>query len=131
MDHETQIRRALEAYAAAWTAGDLAALVALYHDDFTLHYGGDHALSGVHVGKAAALAILAEFSRRTRRRLDAIVAVMAGPERGAIIARESFGDGAVQLDRVLVYAVRDGLLVDCWVYDADPRIVASFVGERS
>ena len=41
-------------------------------------------------GKAAALGILAEVTRRTNRRLLAIVDVMAGPERGALLVRERF-----------------------------------------
>ncbi len=43
---------------------------------------------------------------------------MAGPERGAIIAGLSLGDGvaAMEVDRLLVYAVQDGLK-HCWVYD--------------
>ena len=127
---ESEIRSAVERYAQAWQVGDRAAMAGLYHESFTLHYGSGHALSGDHVGKAASLAILAEFGRRTQRRLAGIVAVLSGPERGAIIAREVFrkGDAEAELERVLIYAVRDGLLSECWVYDADPALVASFVG---
>jgi len=127
---ETEIRETVQAYARAWKAGDLAAITGLYHDSFTLHYAAGHALSGEHVGKAAALATLAEFSRRTNRRLSAIVAVMAGPDRGAIIAREVFrkGEETAELERVLVYTVRDRQLSACWVYDGDPALVARFVG---
>ena len=63
----------------AWLAGDRAALAACYHDDFTLHYFGRNPLAGDHGGKPAALAILAEVTRRTNRQLLAIVDVMAGP----------------------------------------------------
>ena len=126
------VRDTVERYAQAWRAGDLPAMAALYADGFTLHYQAGHALSGDHVGKAAALATLAEFSRRTHRRLVSIIAVMAGPERGAIVAREVFrnGEETAELDRVLVYAVQDGLLRKCWVYDSDPAFVARMVGER-
>jgi hypothetical protein len=34
------IRRAVSGYAAAWLAGDRPAMLASYHDDFTLHYFG-------------------------------------------------------------------------------------------
>ncbi len=77
-------------YAAAWLAGDRAGVVASYHDDFTLHYFGGNPLAGVHRGKLAALAILAEVTRRTNRKLLGIVDVMAGPERGAVLVRERF-----------------------------------------
>lgn len=128
MSQEPEIRAAVERYAAAWKAGDLAAIAACYHADFTLHYFGANGLAGDHAGKAAALAALAEFSRRTRRRLVEIVAVLAGAERGAVIAREALGPDAVQVERVLVYAVRDSLLKDCWVYDQDQGLIDRLVG---
>ena len=127
--HEAEIRTTVERYAQAWRDGDRTTMAALYHDSFTLHYTGHHALSGDHAGKAASLAILAEFSRRTNRRLVAIAAVLSGAERGAVIAREVFrkGETVAELERVLIYAVRDGQLSECWVYDADPELVARFV----
>ena len=66
-------RQAISRYATAWLAGDRASLAACYHDDFTLHYFGRNPLAGDHTGKAAALGILAEVTRRTNRRLLAIV----------------------------------------------------------
>jgi len=129
-DRQDQIRLAVERYAKAWAEGDLAAVAACYHDDFTLHYFGRNALSGDHRGKPAALKILAEFSRRTERGLPTIVATLAGPDRGAVIARESLrGRGHVaQVERVLVYAVKDGLLSECWVYDQHPAVIDAIVG---
>lgn len=127
---EDRIRSVLNAYAAAWQSGDLAAIAAHYHDDFTLHYAGAHALSGVHSGKMAALTALGDFSRRTGRRLLEIVDVMAGPHRGAMIARERLGQGdaAVEVERLLVYTVADDLLRECWVYDADQALIDRLVG---
>src|SRR4029453_13397137 len=94
IEHKAAIERtrlAVSRYASAWLAGDRAALVACYHDDFTLHYFGPNPLAGDHRGKAAALGILAEVTRRTNRRLIAIVDVMAGPERGGLLGRHAFG----------------------------------------
>ena len=126
-----EIMAALERYAAAWRAGDVAALVACYHGDFTLHYFGRSALAGEHRGRPAALRVLGEVSRRTNRRLVAILDVMAGRRRGAVIAREAFHrDGTtVELDRVLVYTVRQGKLHECWVYDADQALVDRFLAD--
>lgn len=129
-DARTAANRAVvERYAQAWTAGDLAALRACYHPDFTLHYFGDHPLAGDHVGRAAALATLAEVGRRTRRRLVRIIDVTAGPERAVVIAREAFErDGQItELDRVLVYRIQDDLLAECWVYDDDQALVDRFL----
>jgi ketosteroid isomerase-like protein len=118
-------RKAVTRYARAWLAGDRPTLAACYHDDFTLHYFGRNPLAGDHRGKAVALAILAEVARRTNRKLLGIVDIMAGPERGALLVRERFErDGkAAEFERLLVYAVRDGLLWECWVWDQDQAAV--------
>jgi hypothetical protein len=125
-----EIRDAVERYAKAWVAGDMAAIFACYGEGFTLHYGGANALSGDHVGKARALAVLADFSRRTARRLVRIVDVMAGNERGVVIAREALGpEGArVEVERVLVYRVEAGLFAECWVHDQDQALIDRLVG---
>jgi ketosteroid isomerase-like protein len=123
------IRRAVSGYAAAWLAGDRQAMLASYHDDFTLHYFGRNPLAGIHRGKPAALAILAEVTRRSHRKLSGIVDVMAGPEHGALLVREIFQrDGkTAEVERLLVYAVRDELLWQCWVYDQDQALVDAFL----
>jgi uncharacterized protein len=123
------IRRAVSGYAAAWLAGDRQAMLASYHDEFTLHYFGRNPLAGVHRGKPAALAILAEVTRRSHRKLSGIVDVMAGPERGALLVREIFQrDGkTAEVERLLVYSVRDELLWQCWVYDQDQARVDVFL----
>lgn len=120
----------LGAYAQAWQAGDLAAIMAAYHDDFVLHYFGDNVLAGRHAGKAQALGVLGDFSRRTNRRLVSIISVMAGDTRGAIVARERLGpDGAaVEVERLLVYRVAEGKLAECWVYDADQAMIDRMIG---
>jgi uncharacterized protein len=119
----------IERYAAAWRADDTAALLDCYHEDFTLHYFGQNPLAGDHAGKAAAIKTLAVVSERTNRRLLGIVDVMAGPQRAVIIARESFERGAlrVELERVFVYAIKDGKLSHCWIYDRDQPLADRFL----
>ena len=126
-----EVRAAVTRYATAWLAGDRAAIAACYHDEFTLHYAGQNPLAGTHRGKAAALAALAEVARRANRKLLGVNDIMAGPRRGAVLARELFSrDGrTAELDRLLVYAVRDGLLSECWVYDRDQATVDAFFAD--
>lgn len=116
-------------YADAWLARDLSAIVACYHDDFTLHYGGANPLTGVHRGKATALGVLSEVSRRSGRNALAIVDVTAGPERAVVLARETFSrDGeTATLERALVYRIEDGLLRECWLYETDQATVDRFL----
>jgi len=124
----TEISDILSAYALAWQRSDGDALVALYHDDFTLHYPGHHALAGVHKSKPEALRILKEVSIRTRRQLIEIVDVMAGSRRGCLNVRERWTreDEVVVVERVFVYTVREGKLDNCWLFDADQSIVKRF-----
>lgn len=119
----------VQRYCAAWRAGDSAALAVLYHDEFTLHYFGGSPLAGDHMGKAAALRTLIEFGRRTNRKLVEIVDCTAGPHRAVVIAREAFEHAGqrTELERILVYTIKDGLLHHCWVYDGDQALVDRFL----
>jgi hypothetical protein len=121
------IRSVIERYADAWQRRDPAAF-ALYHPQFTIHWFGHNPLSGTYVGAEQVQRALAELARRTNRSLVRIVATLAGPERGAIIARESFGtgDARIEVDRVLIFTVADDRLRECWVYDADPTLLDRF-----
>ena len=123
--------RVMQRYTAAWLGGDRASLLDCYHDEFTLHYFGANSLAGVHAGKPAALAALAEIRRRASRRLLAIVGVMAGPERTAVVAREHFArDGReAEVERLLVYTIKDDRLHHCWVYDQDQALIDTFLAE--
>lgn len=115
-------------YARAWEAGDAAALVGLYHDEFVLHYFGRSPLAGDHVGKAAALAALFKVQQLTNRKLIEVHDVLSGPGHGALLADEQWErDGkALEVHRVLLYHVRDGKLSECWLYDEDQRAVDEF-----
>ena len=124
------VREAVSRYAAAWLAGDRAAMAACYHDEFRLHYAGQNPLAGTHSGKAAAFAVLAEVARRTNRKL-LDVETDGGSATGRLLVRELFTrDGrTAEVERLLVYSVRDGLLFECWVYDRDQATVDAFFAD--
>jgi uncharacterized protein len=121
---EPVIRR----YCDAWLKGDLAELVDCYHDDLVLHYFGRSPLAGEHRGKAAALAVLAKVQQLTNRQLLEIHDVLASDDHAVVLARERFERDGRRLDvnRTLVYHVRDGKLVEGWIYDDDQRSVDEF-----
>ena len=58
---------------------------------------------------------------------------MSWPARGAapFWSRELFSrDGkTAEVERLLVYSVKDGLLLDCWVYDRDQATVDRFFAD--
>lgn len=115
----------IERYAELWVRGDTESMIECYHEDMKLHYFGRNRLRGEHLGKTAALDILAEFGRRTDRELVRIVGTMWGATRGAIIAREMIGPdaGRISVERLFVYAVRNGRFSECWVYDQDQALI--------
>ena len=118
-------RAAARCYVDAWLAGDFPAMMATYAEDFVLHWFGDNPFARTYHGKAEAIPALMEFTRRTGRRLVAVVDVAAGPARATVIVREALTLGGVEreVERVLVYRVADGLLAECWVYDQDQRLI--------
>lgn len=112
-------------YAQAMRDGDAATIFSLYDEDITVHYAGDNPVSGSHRGKPAMLAAMAEIRRRTGRKLLEVVDVMIGQDHGCIILRERFErDGEAHvMDRIGLYTVRNGKIIDCRVHDADQALM--------
>ena len=123
MADRVETERVLKAYAAAWMAGDLEAVLATYHDDIQLHYMGQSPLAGTHAGRDAAFAALGQASLRTARRLIAVEDVLVGESLGALLAVEDLGDPPRRVRRVLLYRVQDNKLRECWLYDEDQRFI--------
>ncbi|MES2249048.1 MAG: nuclear transport factor 2 family protein [Pseudomonadota bacterium] len=121
----SEILAVVQRYAQAWAANDLKAIVDCYDDEVVFHYFGRSPLAGTHRGKAGCLAVLQQVKARTNRRLVAIRDVLAGEHFGLIVAVEQFEHQGrpVELERQLRYAVRDGKLSECWIYDEDQRWV--------
>ena len=117
------IGEVLERYAKAWESGDVAGIVASYHDDLVLHWYGENPLAGEHRGKAAALAALGELARLASRKLVAMDDLLVGAKRGALLVRERFERGGrmLEIPRVLVFRVQDDRIAECWAYDRDAR----------
>ena len=118
-------RTVIERYCTAWTNGDLATLVDCYAEDFVLHYFGTSRFAGDHVGRDAALGVLAEVSTIAPRELIAIDEVLTGPGAAAIVVREQLSrNGEIaQLRRVLRYRIEADQLAECWLYDEDQALV--------
>jgi ketosteroid isomerase-like protein len=125
---DTSIYAVVKRYADAWAANDLRSIVDSYHDDVVFHYFGRSPLAGTHRGKAACLAVLKQVREKTNRRLVSIGDVLAGEHFGAVIAVERFerGGSVVEIERLLRYAVLDGRLSECWIYDEDQRLVDEY-----
>lgn len=123
MANAGETQQVLSAYAKAWMAADLDAVLAAYHDDIELHYLGQSPLAGTHAGRDAALSALGLASTRARRQLIAVEDVLVGEALGALIAIEDLGEPPRRVRRVLLYRVEDGKLRECWLFDEDQRFV--------
>ncbi len=111
----------VRAYCDAWMAGDVMAVLALYHDDLTLMWPGRHRLAGTYEGMAAALDALLELDAATNRVPVEVVDVLDGEHGAAAIVRERWcRDGAsIEVLRALHYTVLEGRLRTCRVFECD------------
>ena len=115
----------VRAYTDVWLAGDIGAVLDLYHPDLVLHYGGANPLSGDHVGKDAAVTALLTVQGRTQRVPVQVLDIMESDHHAAAWVRERWlvDGGPVELNRLLVYRCADGMLAECWLYDQDQAFV--------
>jgi ketosteroid isomerase-like protein len=118
----------LRRYADAWRRGDLAELIDCYAAEFTLHYGGRSSVAGVHRGRDAALAAMAEVSALAPRTLLSVDAVLSGEREGTLVVTEVLErDGErAEVQRSLQYRVHAGLLTDCHLFEHDRSVVDHF-----
>jgi len=118
-------RRVAERYAAAWLAGDLAALLDCYADEFTLHYFGRSRFAGDHVGKQAAVTALLEVGAAAPRTLLGVDEITSAPGAAVIVARERLEGGgeSFEVRRLFRYRIDGDQLVECWLYDEDQTLI--------
>jgi alkanesulfonate monooxygenase SsuD/methylene tetrahydromethanopterin reductase-like flavin-dependent oxidoreductase (luciferase family) len=111
------------AYAEAWRRGDLQAQLGLCADEIVLHYFGESPFAGLYEGKAELVRLLSKIQERTRRELVAVDDVLSSDERTALLVRERFhgGERPQELERLFLYRVDRGCIVECWLYDQDQR----------
>jgi uncharacterized protein len=112
-------------YAEAWQRSDITELLACYHDDIVVHYGGTSPFAGTHHGRDRLFEILVETAQRSGRQLVSIDQIDDQHTHGALFVTESIVlDGAtVAVERAFRYRCADGLFVECWLYDHDQHRV--------
>jgi ketosteroid isomerase-like protein len=122
----------MQRYAAAWARGDPEAAFAFYADDVVMHLPGRSAVAGDHHGKSAVVDAIRALLERTDglpvtvEVLDRLVSANAV----ALVLREvaTRGDETLDLRRVNVYRVHDGLITDIAIFEADQYEVDAFFG---
>jgi ketosteroid isomerase-like protein len=122
----------MRAYAEAWGRGEPETAFGFYADDVVMHLPGRGGLAGSHEGKQAVIAAIRALLARTD---GAAVTVevddrLVSADRVALVLREvvTRGDRTLGLRRVNVYRVRDGLITDIDIFEADQYEVDEFFG---
>ncbi|MEO1057200.1 MAG: nuclear transport factor 2 family protein [Actinomycetota bacterium] len=117
-DDEAVVR----AYCDAWLAGDVMAVLAMYHDDLTLMWPGRHPLAGTYQGVSTAVEALLALDAATNRVPVEVIDVLGGAHGAVAIVRERWSRGdhdSIEVQRALHYTVRDGRLHTCRVFEFD------------
>jgi uncharacterized protein len=116
-------------YLAAVRSGDWDAAYALFGEDVVGHVPGRSALAGELRGRAAVIAYI-EAARARSHGADVQVELLdtlASDERVLLRVRERFA-GAGEIERANVYTVRDGQIVEAWIYEGDQYAVDELLG---
>jgi len=120
----------LKRYVEAFGRKDWEAAAAFWAEDIVLHVQGRNPLAGDFVGKRAFL----EYHRRLFAELGGTVElvevhdVLVGEEKAVALVKERAvrGERSLEFERVNVYELRDGKIVEIWSYDSDPYALDEF-----
>jgi uncharacterized protein len=119
----------MKRYMAAVRSGDWDAAYALFGEDVVGHVPGRSALAGELRGRAAVIAYI-EAARARSHGADVeveLLDMLASDERVLLRVRERFA-GAGEIERANVYTVRDGQIVEAWIYEGDQYAVDELLG---
>jgi ketosteroid isomerase-like protein len=113
----------VHAYFDALRQGRLDSLGALFADDVRWHQPGQGTLSGVYTGKAAVFGLFEQFMQLSGGTfaIDRVKAIMANGDlvAAAIHFHARRGTEQIAMDGVDVLRVRDGQIVEVWLFSAD------------
>ncbi|MDQ6617851.1 MAG: nuclear transport factor 2 family protein [Actinomycetota bacterium] len=115
----------------AFNTGDGAALSDLFDEDIVWHFPGVSKLAGDHVGRDATLAFLGAYGEAGGGTLmAAVLDVVAGEDHVAGWARDTASVDGRTLDvaAVVMFALRDGKVIEAWHHFEDLYAVDAFLG---
>ena len=117
----------IDRYVGAVRRGDWTAAYSLLAEDLVPHVPGRSALAGELRGREAAIANV-EAARAKSRGAEVEVELidrLASEERVMLLVRERFAreDRVVEIGRANVYTVRDGAIVEVWIFEGDQYAV--------
>lgn len=117
-------RSVVDAYCAAWIAGDTMTLVSLYHEDLELRWPGSYQLAGVHSGLEASIDALLTLQVATNRVPVRFLDVFES-DRAVMVTvverwtRPSDPHQTMEITRALEFTVADSKIRTCRIYESD------------
>jgi ketosteroid isomerase-like protein len=117
-------------YLAAMQAGDRETAFGFYAEDLVAHVPGRSAFAGDLRGREAFIGYIRGVVARFERVEVDLIDMLVGDERVALLLRERLGgpDGDVEIRRANVYRVRDGRIVEVWIFEHDQYAVDELLG---
>ena len=130
MDAPSSTAEIFKQYIEAFERKDWDAATAFWAEDVVLHVQGRNPLAGDFFGKQAFL----EYHKRLFAELDGTIElvevreVLLGTEHAVALGKERAvrGERSLEFDRVNVYRLRGGKIVEIWSYDSDPYALDEF-----
>jgi ketosteroid isomerase-like protein len=125
-ENETRVRNAYQAF----NEGDVATLLDTFDEDIVWHFPGSSKLAGDHVGRDATMAFLGAYGEAGGGTLHAkSLAVIANDDLVAGWANDTADVDGRSLDvvAVVMFAMRDGKVVEAWHHFADLYAVDAFL----
>ena len=122
-------RALMEDYLAAARAGDWERAFEFMSEDVVLHVPGRSAYAGRHEGKAALREFLKSALEGTTQVDVDLVDALIGEEHVGLMLRERLvrPDRTLEMSRLNVYRVRDGQIVEAWIFEANQYAVDEFM----
>jgi ketosteroid isomerase-like protein len=129
---DTTATELMQRYIACARTNDFASAYGYFADDIALRIPGRSAMAGEFRGKQVAIDYI-EHARALSHGEDVeleLIDMLAGRERVALLVRERFHrpEGPVDIHRANVYTVRDGQIVEIWIFEGDQYAVDALLG---
>jgi hypothetical protein len=113
----------LRRYSAALSAGQIAEVMPYYAEDLVLHIPGRSRHAGDYRGQGAVLEYYTRLFQDTEGRFESLGVddILASDTHAVSLVRwrVSRGEQTIDIDRVVVYRIDDGKIVEIWVRDWD------------
>ena len=117
-------------YVDAWLRNDWEAALAFWDDDIVHHVAGRHRLAGDFAGKQVFLQAYERVFHELGSTIEVVAVhdILVSDDHAVSLVKERAirGDRSLDFDRVVVYHLRDGKIIETWSHDYDPYALDAF-----